>query len=333
MLSRGGAAFAVFRLPSTLLLCSVVLGKVAVVPVSAATSVLAQTVQNTVWRCAGAGAVPRQGLHARRVPTTSVLGWRACRLATTGVLVQTVQNCLEKHICSSWTRFACLSCGNDRCFGPDSAEHCLEIHRCSSRTGCPCPLLWRLVLMARLRSIPVEIPQVPFLDKLFMPVVVSGADGQTVQYTVEVPQLPFFAVVSCRAAQLQYVSGSSSWTRSCLHFVVHAKGYGPDSATRELHVQFLDKVDMPSWCFDRCRVQPAVFQPSSSHRCESSRALGVALTPGVELPGVRPPVVHKLVASQAHAFRILRVWTDTCVNASPTTTTTTTIIQSGEAPF
>ena len=26
---------------------------------------------------------------------------------------------------------------------------------------------------------PVEISQVPFLDKLFMPVVVSGADGQT----------------------------------------------------------------------------------------------------------------------------------------------------------
>ena len=44
--------------------------------------------------------------------------------------------------------------------------------------------------------------------------------------------------------QLQYVSKCSSWTRSCLHVVVHAKGYGPDSAARELHVQFLDKVDM-----------------------------------------------------------------------------------------
>ena len=29
----------------------------------------------------------------------------------------------------------------------------------------------------------VEIPQVPFLDKLFMHVVVSGADGQTAQNT------------------------------------------------------------------------------------------------------------------------------------------------------
>ena len=60
---------------------------------------------------------------------------------------------------------------------------------------------------------------------------------------------------------------------------------------------------------------------------------GVALTPGVELPGVRPPVVRELAASLA-LFRILRVWTDTCVNViSRTTTTTTTTIQSGEAPF
>ena len=38
----------------------------------------------------------------------------------------------------------------------------------------------------------VEIPQVPFLDKLFMSVVVmSGADGQTVLKNVEIPQVPF----------------------------------------------------------------------------------------------------------------------------------------------
>ena len=46
-------------------LCIVVLGKVAVVSVSAATGVLVQTVQNTVWRFSG--TVPGQGLHARRV--------------------------------------------------------------------------------------------------------------------------------------------------------------------------------------------------------------------------------------------------------------------------
>ena len=56
----------------------------------------------------------------------------------------------------------------------------------------------------------------------------------------------------------------------------------------------------------------------------------MALTPRVELPGVRAPVVHDLVASLA-LFRILRVWTDTCVNVI--STTTTTIIQSEEAPF
>ena len=42
---------------------------------------------------------------------------------------------------------------------------------------------------------PVEIPQVQFLDKVYMPVAVvaSGAVCQTAQKTVEVPQLPFFA--------------------------------------------------------------------------------------------------------------------------------------------
>ena len=34
----------------------------------------------------------------------------------------------------------------------------------------------------------------------------------------------------------------------------------------------------------------AVFQPSMTHSCELSRVLGVALTPGVKLSGVRPPV-------------------------------------------
>ena len=98
---------------------------------------------------------------------------------------------------------------------------------------------------------------------------------------MDVPQLPFFAVVdfpvvpqrqipkvlpvrkTIETLQLQCVSGFSSWTRSCLPVVVHAEGYGPDSAARELHVQFLDKVDMPrgastgaefSWQFFRPRA-------------------------------------------------------------------------------
>ena len=84
VLTRGGAAFAVFRLPSTLLLCIVVLGKVAVVPVSARTGVLAQTVSNTVWF---SGAVRGQGLHARRVQP-QVYWPRQCRTLSGGIQVQ-----------------------------------------------------------------------------------------------------------------------------------------------------------------------------------------------------------------------------------------------------
>ena len=42
-------------------------------------------------------------------------------------------------------------------------------------------------------------------------------------------------------------------------------------------VQFLDKVDMPIVCMTGAGVQPAVFL--RAHRCESSRAWEVALTP------------------------------------------------------
>ena len=64
------------------------------------------------------------------------------------------------------------------CRWPDSAEHPWRFHRCRSWKSCSCPLLC-LVRVTRQRRTPVEISQVPFLDKLFMPVVVSGADVQT----------------------------------------------------------------------------------------------------------------------------------------------------------
>ena len=57
-----------------------------------------------------------------------------------------------------------------------------------------CPLLC-LVPMARQRRKPVDFPQVQFLDKLFMRVVVSGADGLTAQKTVDFLQLLF---IDCR---------------------------------------------------------------------------------------------------------------------------------------
>ena len=39
-------------------------------------------------------------------------------------------------------------------------------------------------------------------------------------------------------------------------------------------------------------VEVAAGEPSMMKSSSSSRARGVALTPGVGLPGVRPPVVH-----------------------------------------
>ena len=45
--------------------------------------------------------------------------------------------------------------------------------------------------MARQRITPVEIPQVPFLDKLCMHVVVSGAGARQRRTPVEIPQVPF----------------------------------------------------------------------------------------------------------------------------------------------
>ena len=72
--------------------------------------------------------------------------------------------------------------------------------QCSSRTRLlTCPLFQRHVPVA-VQTVqfspssvePVEIPQVQFLDKFFMPVVVmSGADGQTVLKTVKIPQVRF----------------------------------------------------------------------------------------------------------------------------------------------
>ena len=59
----------------------------------------------------------------------------------------------------------CVWCG-----WPDSAEHPWRFHRCRSWTSCSCPLLC-LVPMARQRRTPVEIPQVPFLEKCSCPLL------------------------------------------------------------------------------------------------------------------------------------------------------------------
>ena len=60
---------------------------------------------------------------------------------------------------------------------------------------------------------PVELPQVQFLDKVYMPVVVSGADGQTAQKTVEIPQVPFLDKV-----YMPVVLGLVPMARQCSSF-------------------------------------------------------------------------------------------------------------------
>ena len=114
------------------------------------------------------------------------------------------------------------------------------------------PQLQFLTLMV---GMPVEIPQAQFSDKVYMPVVVSGPDGQTAQKTVEIPQAQF----SDKVYMPVVVSGADGQTAQktvedpqlqFLDKVLPARccacqGYGPDSAARELHVQFLDKVDTP----------------------------------------------------------------------------------------
>ena len=137
----------------------------------------------------------------------------------------------------------CVWCG---C--PDSAEPPWRFHRCRSWTSCSCTLLC-LVRMSRQRRTTVEIPQVPFLDKLFMHVVVSGADGQTAQNPVEIPQVPFLdklfmhVVVSGADGQTAQNHRGDS-TGAVLGQVVHARccvwcGW-PDSAEHP-------------WRFHRCR--------------------------------------------------------------------------------
>ena len=164
------------------------------------------------------------------------------------------------------------------CRWPDSAEHPWRFHRCRSWTSCSCTLLC-LVPMSRQRRTPVEIPQVPFLDKLFMHVVVSGADGQTAQNTrgdstgavlgtscsctllclvpmarqrrtpVEIPQVPFLdklfmhVVVSGADGQTaQNTRGDS--TGAVLGQVVHARCC--------VWCRWPDSAEHP-WRFHRCR--------------------------------------------------------------------------------
>ena len=240
---------------------------------------------------------------------------------TTGVMVQTVQF-LDKvvamplllrqvhrfqtcvHVwryrrCSSASRNGCPSLCNDRCWlvDPDSAYVLfldmvvlpvvmqdrfsgLEVQK---TVGFP-----QLQFLTVVVAMPVEIPQAQFLDKVYMSIVVSGADGQTAQKTVEYPQLQFLdkvfipvVVVSgadgqtvqktVEYPQLQFLDKVFSrrfclvpmarQRRNCGDSTVAVLGQGvhacfwsgADDQTVQKpvefpQVQFLDKVDMPVVC-------------------------------------------------------------------------------------
>ena len=76
------------------------------------------------------------------------------------------------------------------------------------------------VMVLNVVATPVEIPQAQFLDKVYMSIVVSGAAGQTVQKTVEYPQLQFLDKFDMPVMVLMWwrrpwrFHRRSSWTRS-----------------------------------------------------------------------------------------------------------------------
>ena len=165
------------------------------------------------------------------------------------------------------------------CRWPDRAEPPWRFHRCRSWTSCSCTLLC-LVRMARQRRTPVEIPQVPFLDKLFMHVVVSGADGQTAQN----PPWRFHRCrswTSCSCTLLCLVRMSrqrrtprGDSTGAVLGQVVHARCCVwcgcPDSAEPPVEipqVPFLDKL------FMHVVVSGADVQTAQNHRGDSTGAV------------------------------------------------------------
>ena len=59
----------------------------------------------------------------------------------------------------------------------------------------------------------MDIPQVQFLVKVYMPVVVaSGADGQTMQKTLEMPQMQFLVKVVVMPV---WWHDRCRWSRQC----------------------------------------------------------------------------------------------------------------------
>ena len=154
----------------------------------------------------------------------------------------------------------------------------------------------------------VEVAQVQSLDWLAHLLLSNDRClGWTEQKTVEVQQLQ----CSDKVNDVPVVQ-----------VVVHVEG-ASDSVHRQSWVMTAVKGGFSAFCafFALLRVVPELSASRSLGALDDEEFFviegwGVALTPGVELPGVRPPVVHELVACLA-LFWIFRVWTNTCVNASP----------------
>ena len=113
-----------------------------------------------MWRC-------RSCTLSTPVDTSVVVLWCPSVLRQ-GVLAQTVPRTVRFPQVHFLNRLACLSCCNDRCFGPDSAVHCLEV-QFLDKVGIA-PRVQRQVYWPRqCRTLSGGI-QVQFLDKVDMPV-------------------------------------------------------------------------------------------------------------------------------------------------------------------
>ena len=86
---------------------------------------------------------------------------------------------------------------------------------------------------------PVELPQVPFLTRCTCPLLLCGADGQTVQKTVVMPQLQLFVVKVLKTVEVPQCSSS---TPVALHVTRVACWREPVEIPQ---VQFWDKVFTP----------------------------------------------------------------------------------------
>ena len=234
----------------------------------------------------------------------------------------------------------------DKVHMPFCAENLWRFHRYSSWTRFTCPLCRK----------PVEIPQVQFLDKVHMPFCAENqwrfhrysswtrltcpSSSTTVLWSryagnCGVPQLQFLTRLACLSLCNDRCPGLLGRVRGqgCCHVRCCARRGSRRAEYCASQLQFFNKVFMPVvvhaqgvvgsdspenvWRCRRCSSACFSVGPPGSFFGAPVSDRGVALTPASfsQVSGLR--WLHQLVASLAHAFWFLRVWTNTCVNASP----------------